>query len=289
VPVPPANKTIAVPEDWAPCLKGQKTVTVLPLIDGEASRPGWTTYDWGFAAAPEVEVFCGGVNSKTPDSTAVWRQGFLLHFGFEESPARLNAAGKALLVDAIAYAARCAGDRPIVRVTSPFRGGKRAIVPREYAAKYMADDKQLRDWFAPATARELAALPDLAARKDRFAVIAGMLVPDAAGKLIVDADLAAWNVGNRDVALLEHCSRSLAAGGDDAAVALRLLQRYVPDGAGRDADAAAWSKWLAAAQPYLFFSDVGGYRWYLDALAEQRAVPTAKLRGTARLADRRDR
>jgi hypothetical protein len=60
--------------------------------------------------------------------------------------------------------------------------------------------------------------------------------------------------------------------------------RFAPDGpVGRDA--GAWSQWHAAHAPYLFFSDWGGYRWYVDPLAKKRGVPAAELRGPAR-ADR---
>ena len=62
---------------------------------------GWCSYYYEFADVPEAEYFCGGINEKTPRASAVWRQGNLLHFGFEQSPVELNATGRALLVNAI--------------------------------------------------------------------------------------------------------------------------------------------------------------------------------------------
>ena len=62
----------------------------------------------------------------------------------------------------------------------------------------------------------------------------------------------------------------------------RLLSRYVPDGPGRDAPADAWATWLGENRRYLFFSDVGWYRWYVDPLAKRRGVPTSRLRGPDR-------
>ncbi len=64
--------------------------------------------------------------------------------------------------------------------------------------------------------------------------------------------------------------------------ARRLLVHYAPDGPGFDAPAEAWRKWWRDNGPYLFFSDTGGYRWYLDPLAKKKGVPTAQLRGPAR-------
>ena len=52
--------------------------------------------------------------------------------------------------------------------------------------------------------------------------------------------------------------------------------------AAPDAAAEAWSAWIGAHRDVLFFSESGGYRWYVDPLAKRRGVPTAKLRGPAR-------
>ena len=48
----------------------------------------------------------------------------------------------------------------------------------------------------------------------------------------------------------------------------------------------AWSGWYLAHEPYLFYSEWGGYRWYVDPLAKRRGVPTKDLRGSKR-ADRK--
>ena len=45
------------------------------------------------ADAPEIEVFCGGINSKTATAAALWRQGNLLHYGFDLSPDEMNESG----------------------------------------------------------------------------------------------------------------------------------------------------------------------------------------------------
>jgi hypothetical protein len=60
------------------------------------------------------------------------------------------------------------------------------------------------------------------------------------------------------------------------------MQRYVPIGPGIDAPRELWESWLKDNRRYLFFSDAGGYRWYIDPLAKRRGVPTDTLRGAAR-------
>ena len=39
-------------------------------------------------------------------------------------------------------------------------------------------------------------------------------------------------------------------------------------------------------RPYLFFSDQGDYRWYVDTLARKRGIPSQDLRGPARASRR---
>ena len=129
-------------------------------------------------------MICGGVNSKTPLAGAVWRQGHLLHFGFEQSPAEMNRRGRALLVNAICY-----------------------ISPRAIEA-----------WKKPGSGESLAE---------------------------------------------------------------KLLRRYVPEGPKRGATPDEWRKWWEN-RPYLFYSDPGGYRWYVNPLAKNRQTPCSELRGTKR-------
>ncbi len=280
---PGKAKAMPVPEAWRDELADQKTVDLIPLVDGEAKLPaGWCTYPWGFDA-PDVEVFCGGQNEKTVTAAAVWRQGFLVHFGFEPSPAQLNDAGKALLVNAIAYAARCAEDRPVTRVLSPFKTSKRAAMPREKARLYLKTPEQLDSWLNGTIKGELAALP-VERREARYRELEPFLVAGEGNRFEIDATLFAWKVGNRDVAFFTRCEEALRAGGDDAAKARALLARYVPEGPGGDANADAWTKWIGANRPFVFFSDVGGFRWFVDALAKARGVPSASLRGAARVA-----
>ena len=97
-------------------------VSVLPLIDGnEGGYPGWCSYD-NRLQSPDVEILCGGTNTKIPTAAGIWRQGHLLHFGFEPSPAELNDNGRALLTNSIAYIARFTEDQALVRQPSPFAG-----------------------------------------------------------------------------------------------------------------------------------------------------------------------
>lgn len=272
-----------VPDAWKDEFPGKATVDLIPLVDGAYDGgAGWCTYPWGFES-PEVEVFCGGQNEKTVTAAAVWRQGFLVHFGFEQGPRQLNDSGDDLLVRTIVYASRCGGDRPVTRLVSPFRTAKRMLMPREKARSGLASKEAASTWFAAPLAGELLAL-GAEERRSRFTELLPFLVATGDNKLEVDAALRAFGVGNCDIAFFARCEQALAAGGEEANTARALLERYVPDGPGATATATAWTKWLAGHRDYVFFSDVGGYRWIVDPLAEARGVPTAQLRRQQRIA-----
>jgi len=65
----------------------------------------------------------------------------------------------------------------------------------------------------------------------------------------------------------------LGRAGKEAERARRMLERYAPEGPGRDANALAWADWWRANADCLFFGEAGGYRWYLDPLAKVRVRP----------------
>jgi hypothetical protein len=65
-------------------------------------------------------------------------------------------------------------------------------------------------------------------------------------------------------------------------VAAAVLARYAPEGPGANASAEKWEKWWKDNSPYLFYSELGCYRWYIDPLAKKRGIPTKDLRGPLR-------
>src|SRR5262249_4091866 len=223
------------------------TIDVLPLDDGSKANPspGWCTYTYEHDGAPELEVICGGVNSKTPRAGAVWRQGHLLHFGFDLAPSEMNDTGRALLVNAVAYVARFTEDRPIVRTPCVFVQGK-PILDRDYLARRLREPKPdfsgMSYVFAKADFEKhlkYKSVTDVAAwyREER-----DYLHANAEGKLTVDADARAFGVPPAGPEFLSKASVALA--GPRGADARRLLARYAPDGAGEAASAADWAAWV---------------------------------------------
>lgn len=87
----------------------------------------------------------------------------------------------------------------------------------------------------------------------------GYLVYTDERKFVVDEDARAFGISNRDVALLDAAIAALD--GEHDARGRRILARYTD----REFDVpAAWQAWLDGVRDDLFFSDVGGYRFYVD-------------------------
>jgi hypothetical protein len=233
--------------------------------------------------APEIEIFCGGINAKTSTAGALWRQGNLLHFGFDLSPDEMNDSCKAMLVDAIAYISRFTEDRPIMRTPSPFAGHEFITRPR---IKNLVDRSgdwwdYLESYFDRGTLAA-ARVKNMAAFAKWYPTVSDYLFPNAEGLLTVDADAQAMQLHAGHPDFFDRAIADLGRSGREAIRARRILVRYAPEGPGAQATAQEWADWWRANSDYLFFGEAGGYRWYLDPLAKARGVPTARLRGTAR-------
>jgi hypothetical protein len=264
-------------------------IEVLPLArsHGNEILPGWCAYVYRFGDNPEVEVFSGGINHKTAEAAALWRQGNLFHFGFEEGPAELNGTGRDLLENAIVYIARFTEDRPIARTPSAF-------VPRYSLPRRASLVEQLEgtgcdlERIRPYLGEEELALSrtlSLAEYAKRFCELAPYFGLDADGKLVLDADLVALGVGSDNPTFFTQALARLESPmlTDEArAGALRALARYAPSGACKEATPRAWSAWYDNNAPYLFFSESGWCRWYVDPLAKARGIASKDLRGPSR-------
>lgn len=258
------------------------TIEVLPLLkEGvKAGYPGWCSYGDTLKDQPEIEIFCGGINSKQAGAAGLWRQGNLLHWGFEPDPAEMNEVGRALFVNAIVYISRFSEDRVTIRTRSPFSGKRTAM--RSSAARWLADDKLLELAMGAIEPEKGVPADKPEAVRAWFADNEQFLHDNGKGKLVVDADARALKLDWTKSDFFERALAHLDGKPDEASRAAAVLARHVADGPGGGASAANWREWLAANRPYLFYCERANYRWCLDALAKQRGVPTAELRGPAR-------
>jgi len=274
--------TIDTPDAWKHALDDLK-VTVLPLVDDlRRSYPdGWCTYTYEHVQAPELEILCGGVNSKTPMASAIWRQGNLLHFGFEQSPAELNTLGQALLINSICYIARFAEDRPIVRLSKSFRPLDRGAIDRLINRSDRELDLYL-DWYLAGKTRQ--AVRDLSREDlaDWFRVQRGFLHADERGKFVIDEEAQEFGVAPDSESLIPAAIAAWSESDEPDGLPRRLLLRYVADGPEPSGAVDDWKHWWQENRAYLFFTDTGGFVWHIDPLAKKRGLPTQSLRGSAR-------
>ena len=257
---------------------------MIPLVDDVDRdwRNGWCTYTDGFENNPDVEYLCGGENDKTPTAAAIWRQGNLLHFGFEQSPSEMNRTGNHLLLNCIAYISRFTEDRPIAVTPSVFAGP--VAYPRTYLDRRLGREGDVSEsaWFlGPETTAELNQLSPVEVKR-WFAENRSYLHPGEDIKLEIDADAKALGIPIDSVELFERTIPLLSNRDEAAGTAARLLERYGPSDGPRQADRDLWDAWFTEHRNYIFFSDQGDYRWYVDPLAKDRRVPTSELRGPAR-------
>jgi hypothetical protein len=239
---------IPTPPDFRGEIKAPE-IDVLPLVHDIHRNwtPGWCSYSSDFARNPDVEYFCGGVNHKTPTAAGLWRQGNLLHFGFEQSPAEMNETGQKLLLNSIAYISHFSEDRPIAVTPSVFAG---EVAPPRSRADRSKEEQQF-------------------------------LYPDENQKLQIDQDLKVIGVPFDAPDFFDKAVAGLRGSAEESERARRTLQRYIPDGP-KNASADQWSAWWQVNKPYAFASDSGDYRWYIDPLSKERGIPTAELRGPKR-------
>jgi hypothetical protein len=261
-------------------------VAVLPLVANRDRewRAGWCTHAMDFAKFPDVEFLCGGVNHQTPTSAALWRQGNLLHFGFEQSPAEMNESGQRLLLNSIAYISRFSEDRPIAVTPSVFAGpvaSPRIRPARRLRAVDMPIESlknfvELKLWETISSKGDRQAMAKWAEANQKF------FHPAPSQKLEIDEDLVALGVAFDEPAFFEKTIADLRSGSAArTARAWRLLKRYVPGGPSAET-AEAWAAWWEENQSFAFASDAGDYRWYIDGLAKTRGIPTSELRGPRR-------
>jgi hypothetical protein len=277
---------VPVPDAWKKAIN-EESIEVLPLVTNTKRNynPGWCTYVYEHAQMPELEVLCGGINSKTPKAGAIWRQGNLLHFGFEQSPAEMNDIGLAMLVNSIAYIARFTEDRPIALTPSVFSPNGGRIFDRDVIGRLTAHpsrDLAILKYYVSADLYQQVGAKSRSELAEWFRDARPWLRADDDGKLILDEEARSFGASPERLEFFEQAIAALRESGEQARLARKLLERYAPDGPDPAGSAANWASWAAENKPYLFFSDTGGYRWYVDPLAKKRQTPTDQLRGPNR-------
>ena len=250
-PVDIDYEDVPTPDDYRHYIDGVDLPDTLPVwhvdeVDyrtDRSLRPGTVSTGWGFDDSPDAEVIAGGINSKGPSGVALGRHASLFLWGFAAEPTRMTQAGRHAFLNSICYIQAFDHQRPLV---------KNIARDRRWALQRVKDD--------PA---ELARV-----QKDLE-----FLTLDRRAH-VIDGDCWALGIPNRSLELLEHCITAWEAG-DDVVRAKTLLERYTDQ---RFESPGEWRRWFTAAKPRLFFSDVGGFRFFEaldpDAPLRRQAIET---------------
>lgn len=221
----------------------------------------------GFEDSPDAEWISSGINTKGPTSMALGRHGNQFLWGFAGDPTQMTESGRRVFLNAVVYMRQFDGERPLVAKTSWSRDWAFSYIQflREYKGQTKAYDS-LRGSLTPEFGDDLDALEAYYRQNLEFLSVAP---GDSSGGplFVVDADLKELGASNRRPEFLEGIEKRLAADPGDA-LALRLLERYVSDEEVRSLETLR--AWRTANEGLLFFSDVGGYQWFVDTNAKRR-------------------
>jgi len=247
--------------------------------DGEFPQidVGLVSDPYGFEDTPDAEWISSGVNSKGPSSVALGRVGNFFHWGFFGDPSLMTESAQQVFVNTICWMKQFDGQRPLLRF--------KQAQARDWALVYVGYIRELGDSQSPFTKHSAEGTTQQTAQEFLRGLFPAEILAAAGqgeGKLdadklekyyldhfeylvqgekglVVDPDVRELGVSNRRKELLATLAARLEKDPDDA-LARRCVARYVQPPAKSGAEIA---RWLRENADRMYFSDVGGYRWYV--------------------------
>ncbi|OHB65490.1 MAG: hypothetical protein A2Y77_11060 [Planctomycetes bacterium RBG_13_62_9] len=209
----------------------------------------------GFEDSPDAEIIALGLNrAKRYGDVGIGRQGNVLQWGYGDPPSRMTEAGRRLFINCIHYIHRFDGRPPLVRREcearlnalrwAPAEKGAtqqklafRGTYPQDVMRKYQGRSDELNDYYV----KNLELLYwDQGFRVDDDLRLLGLESNRKVDTLL------------RLIELLNDSQR--------AATARKLLDRYT-DRAFETSQ--QWRHWFDENEDQVFFSDVGGYKFFV--------------------------
>lgn len=228
---------------------------------------------YGFEDSPDCERISGGINTKGPEAVAIGRQANMLQWGFYGAPDRMTDSAKKVFLNALVYMRQFDGQRPLVKKTARGRSSFQRSIG--YIAKLDEMDDEQRESFEEYLRGQFPA--DILAEHGLDPAALGAwyeaneeyMSSDGRYGVVVDEDLQKLALSNRTPAFLDVITERLSAGAPDK-ITQRLAKRYF--GAKLAKDPAELVDWIEENRAWLFFSDQGGFRWFVDENAKGLAA-----------------
>lgn len=227
---------------------------------------GLVSSPWGFEDSPDAEVISSGINSKGPHSVALGRHGNFFLWGFFGDASMLTPSARRVFVNTIHYMKAFDGRPPLVEARA--RGRDSLLSLPEFMRTYSGYTKHARKRFS----EKIQSTTEMDPGKLETFLEENLEYLYARENVFhLDEDARKLGVSNRNRAMLDRILPRLREDSGDP-VGQRLLERYVrPEGF---ATIKEFKAWLDENGEFLFFSDVGGYRWFVDTYArKESAVP----------------
>lgn len=226
--------------------------------------PGLVSDPYGFDDSPDAEVISSGLNGKGPESAALARHGNFFLWGFAAQPSDMTPEARKCFVNSVCYIKKFDGQKPLVRKNSS--GREWALVYAGYL-KIIKDEKFIERLFPEDLRKRFGTDSEkyLAYYRENLEY----LHPAPPNNLLaVDEDVKSLGLSNRKIELLQRCI-DLLEKGEKVDLAQRILKRYTNE---KFTDAKGWKDWLEKNRERLFFSDVGGFKFFVAPKGKQSAA-----------------
>ncbi|OHB65488.1 MAG: hypothetical protein A2Y77_11050 [Planctomycetes bacterium RBG_13_62_9] len=212
----------------------------------------------GFLDSPDAEIIAVGFNhGKEYGAIGIGRHGNFLQWGYGDTPSRMTEAGRRLFLNCIHYIRRFEGKAPLVRKRRSDRLQAVRIAPlgdrlREWAER----DSKVTPGIAMDILKRYVGDPNGLAQyfRDNLEWVyydKGLRIDEELKSLGIESNRRIESLG-RLIELLDDAQH--------AATAKTLLGRYTD----RTFETPPqWRQWFNANKDRVFFSDVGGYKFFV--------------------------
>jgi hypothetical protein len=224
----------------------------------EGNSGGVVSRAYGFEDSPDAEAIALGFNwGKEYGAVGIGRHGNILQWGYIGLPAQMTEAGRKLFLNCICYIHRFDGQRPIVHTTSSHRLNAIRLA-------LLIDQIENKSFFSyaftPELMQEYKGNPKGLA--DYYRQNLEFIYRDPHRHLTyqIDSDLKDLGLeSNRTVETLGKLIQ-LLRDRRQAKKAARLLSRYTDESRSSPDQ---WQQWFDQNKDRIFFSDVGGYKFFV--------------------------
>ena len=229
---------------------------------------GMVANPWGFEDSPDAEIISSGLNGLTHRAVALGRHGNFFLWGFAGDPAQMTESARRVFINAICYMKKFDGRPPLAPAVMPARD--MAFV---YITWWRQSTDRVRDlewakkYFPPEVMDRTKMDPDK--MEAFYTENLEYICPDN-GMLGLDRELKDLKLSNRRMEFWDKILTRIAKPEKDAA-AWTLVERYAAR--KKFKDAAEVHTWFEENKSYLFFTDVGGFGWYVDENARKDNSP----------------